>query len=769
MIGPGMSAMGNGNNRESATCAVFGGDSTFPATEAMIYELLGASLIHPEDWSQVRSADRVALFRAAEKETALALLVRLGLLTEYQSARISAGNPFGLVLGNYRVLDRLGAGGMAVVFRAEHLEMRHQVAVKVLHMSPARDRRLETRFSTEMRTIARLRHPNIVTALDAGRAYSPDPDGPVLWYLVMEYVPGHDLDDLILSRGALPVARACNLMHQVASALAETHKCNLVHRDIKPSNVLVTPEDQAKLLDFGLSRRLDHRQTQPGTVLGTLDFMAPEQARDASSVDVRADIYGLGGTLYWCLTGELPFPDSGNAAECLIRRLTQEPPSIRKVSRELPAGLDAVVRRMMALKPEDRYQTPEAVTRALLPFLKPGSFAGIRGQESGVSKDSSRSALPPGGGKVHRVLIVDDEEGMRLLCREVLAMEGLHCDEAGDGPAALTMTAQAPYDLVLLDVNLPGQRGTEVLRALREEPPAANLKVIMFSGHATADEMSEMLLVGADDYIAKPFSVMQLQARVQTALRLKDAQDRSDRLNQHLLAANAEMERSLSAGMDAPAALDASLGAVRSAMVLALARLAEQRSAESAHPQRMRRYCRALAEAAAQTPAFAQQIDEHFIEMLCCCAPLHDIGKVALPDHILLKPGKLTSDERLLMQAHTTIGAGVLEEVGKQHEEARAFVQMAGDVIRHHHERFDGNGYPDGLKGAAIPLAARIVTIADVYDALRSRRSWKPALAHAVTLQLMTEGPPGQFDPALLKVFLGCAAQFDRVFQELPG
>src|SRR5262249_29905659 len=160
---------------------------------------------------------------------------------------------------------------------------------------------------------------------------------------------------------------------------------------------------------------------------------------------------------------------------------------------------------------------------------------------------------------------------------------------------------------------------------------------------------------------------------------LKDAQDRSDRLNQHLLVANAELERSLTAHEGERAAGDGSLGAVRSAMVLALAQLAERRHAESARPQRVRRYCGSLAAAAAQRPAFAGQIDEQFVEMLCCCAPLDDIGKVALPDHILLKPGKLTPDERLLMQAHTTIGAVVLEGVAKQHEEARAFVQMAGD------------------------------------------------------------------------------------------
>jgi HD-GYP domain-containing protein (c-di-GMP phosphodiesterase class II) len=164
---------------------------------------------------------------------------------------------------------------------------------------------------------------------------------------------------------------------------------------------------------------------------------------------------------------------------------------------------------------------------------------------------------------------------------------------------------------------------------------------------------------------------------------------------------------------------------------------------------------------------FASQIDANFIQMLECCAPLHDIGKVGLPDHILLKPGKLDNDERIIMQAHTIIGADTLKTVLQQHGSAVAFLQMAIDIARHHHERFDGTGYPDKLSGNAIPLAARIVSIYDVYDALRSRRVYKPALSHRAAIQVMTEASPGQFDPALLRVFQRCAPQFERIFREL--
>jgi HD-GYP domain-containing protein (c-di-GMP phosphodiesterase class II) len=181
---------------------------------------------------------------------------------------------------------------------------------------------------------------------------------------------------------------------------------------------------------------------------------------------------------------------------------------------------------------------------------------------------------------------------------------------------------------------------------------------------------------------------------------------------------------------------------------------------------RLQCYSRCLAEAAPKSATFAGQIDRHYVEMLECCAPLHDIGKVGLPDHILLKPGKLTPEERVLMQAHTIIGADTLKEVAAQYNFALVFLQTAIDITRHHHERCDGRGYPDQLAGSDIPLAARIVAIGDVYDALRSRRVYKPALSHAAAVQVMTESSPGQFDPALLQVFQRCAGQFEKIFRE---
>jgi response regulator RpfG family c-di-GMP phosphodiesterase/serine/threonine protein kinase len=731
--------------------------------EDFVHQLMAASYVLAEDWEGLAPSLRKDITQSNDNETILAALVEHGLLTEYQARRIEAGITYGLVLGNYRVLDRLGAGGMGVVFKGEHLDMRRFVAIKVFQLSPDQDPRLLSRFHVEMRAVAQLHHPNIVAAMDAGTMTGP-PGSPVLRYFVMEYVPGQDLEDYVNDRGPLAPLKACDLAHQVAGALAEVHKYKLVHRDIKPSNILVTPEEQAKLLDFGLARHFDNRMTEPGIALGTIDFMAPEQARDASKVDIRADIYGLGGTLFWCLTGRMPFPAQGSIAEDLARRFSQPPPSVRETRPEIPAELDTVVARMMAITPDDRYSDPQSLMRALLAFIRPEcrEHLILKAQPTAAEQQIALRGGADGRSLVHQVLIVDDESGIRSFCKHVLQADWIQCDEAVNGAMALEIIKTKPYDLVLLDVDMPETTGVEVLKSLRESPPCPHLKVIMFSGRSSSDEMAQLLLAGADDYLTKPFSLIQLQGRVKTALRLKDAQDRSELLNQHLLAINAEQERSLNAR-------DSDLVHARNALVLALAKLVEHRDNETgAHLVRVQKYCRILGEEAAQAPAFKGQIDQHFIEMVECCAPLHDIGKLGLPDHILMKPGKLTSEERILMQAHTTIGADTLNEVAKQHGFARAFLQTAIDITRHHHERYDGTGYPDRLAGSAIPLSARIVAVGDVYDALRSRRVYKPALSHLASLQLMVEASTGHFDPALLLVLQRCAPTFEKVFHEFP-
>ncbi len=726
------------------------------APPPLLRRLLAVGVVPVEDYDAL--ADRSAVDRAPDDDALLAALLAAGLLTEFQAERLRAGRLHGLVLGNYRLLDRIGVGGMGVVYRAEHRSLRTPVAVKALPPTPDQNPRTLARFFLEARAVGRLQHPNIVAAIDAGEEPARGPDYPAVPYFVMELIPGTDLERAA-ARAPLPVGFACHVAHQIADALIEAHRLGLIHRDLKPSNVLVTPQGQAKLLDFGLARLPgEERLTRTGAQLGTIGYMAPEQARDAHAVDGRADVFGLGATLFYALTGQAPFAD--------IMATFGPPPSARALRPEVPAGLDAVLSRMMAADPDQRYPSAEAAMRALLPFL-PHTFAppalpalSPAAPEAARVGSSDAGSHPTAHTAPSRVLIVDDQADIRRLCRVALGAEGLVCDEAGDGPDAVALAAAHPYDLVLLDVDLPGFSGEEVLRRLRQKPPTRHLKVVMFSGAASGDELSRIMLAGADDFVTKPFSVVQLRARVKAALRLKDAQDRSDVLNRELLTVNAELEQALEAR-------DGELIHARNGLVLALAKIVEHRSTETGkHLMRLQRYCRVLAEEAAALPAYAPVIDANFIRVLEDAAPLHDIGKAALPDHILNKPGPLDAGERLLMQAHTTIGADTLREVSRQHPFATAFLHTAIDIARSHHERWDGTGYPDRLAGGDIPLVARLLALTDVYDALRSRRVYKPGLSHHTTVLTMTEGSPGHFDPALVEVFRRVAPQFDRIFRD---
>lgn len=730
----------------------------FSYAQLLFQELLSTNLVLMDDWEQLDPATRAGINECHSEDDLLHRLGTAGLLNAYQVSRLRAGKSFGLVLGNYRVLERLGAGGMGVIFLAEHCRMRKRVAVKTLSFSADMDPRLLSRFYAEMRAVGQLNHPNIVSAMDAGEIRSLDPDAPVLHYFVMEYLSGQDLEALVQTEGALEQSRACRIAHHVADALVEAHRRGLIHRDIKPSNVLITQDNLTKLLDFGLARHLRERLTEPGAVLGTIGYMAPEQAQDATKVDVRADIYSLGATLFWCLTGRDPFPLTANIAQDLVQRLTQPPPSVRAVKPELPAGLDAVVRRMMAIDPVERYADAQAAMRALLPFLDTRT----RDEPAKPVKPSAARIMPsnPNAKRVSRVLIVDDEASVRSFCTLALKTEGIACSEASDGKVALEKLSRKAYDLVLLDVDMPNLDGPETLKQLRAKPPQPNLKVVILSGRVAPDEMARMLLAGADDFLPKPFSVVQLRARVKAALRHKEAQDRSDLLNRHLLAVNADLEKSLGDR-------NIDLIASRNALVLALAKLVEFRSEETgAHLLRLQRFCRCLAEEAQRGGDYGETVDDFFVQTLEACAPLHDIGKVALPDVILMKPGKLDAEERVQMQLHTVYGAETLREVAKSHNFAAGFIQMAIDITRHHHERWDGRGYPDRLAGEDIPLAARFVAVADVYDALRSRRVYKSALPHHTALMTMLEGSPGHFDPKLIGVFQRCLPAFEAIFRE---
>lgn len=725
----------------------------------LIDELISCSLVLADDWHNLDAERREWILSAMDQNEFIDRLAKHGLLTEYQAGRIKAGTVYGLVLGNYRILDRVGAGGMGIVFKAEHVLLRRIVALKVLPLSREQDARMLRRFLAEMRTIAALQHPNIVAATDAGQVFPAEPNLPVLHYLVMEFVQGRDLEDLVSRDGPMDPAFACDLIHQVASALAEAHHRNLVHRDIKPSNILVNEFRQAKLLDFGLAREFGNQITEPGCVLGTIDYMSPEQAQDPSSVDIRADIYGLGATLYWCLTGKVPFPSQSTFSQQIARRLRDAPPSIRARRPELPAELDAVISRMMAVRPEDRYQTPQEVMRALVPFLHPdragGTIAdGLTDAIWALSESESRN------GERRRLLVVDDDPNILEYCRAVLAPD-MECVTASSAAQALELFSRQRFDLVLLDLVLPDRSGIELLGEMRESAGTQRPRFIIMSGFSGPDDVSQMLASGADDFVAKPFGAMLLRARVRLATHQHELVQRAESLNHHVRVLTHDLERTVEARMN-----ESRLA--RSAFCHGLVSIVSARlNRPPVEMTRLRQYARVLAEEAAGMPEFAGQINPCFLSDFELFTPLADIGLTLLPDHIVHKFGVLEPEERIIFQSHTTVGAELLQRMCESMGAFGEFLQPAIRLARSHHEQFNGKGFPDRLEGEAIPLEARLFTIIDNYESLRTRRSSQPALPHAAACEVILEASEGKYDPRLLQAFRKVAARFGEIHQRV--
>lgn len=290
-------------------------------------------------------------------------LVDEGFLTRFQAEKLLAGRWRGFeIAGKYRLLERLGAGGMGAVYLCEHLTMGRRVALKVLPVSQAQDPASLQRFYREARAVARLDHPNIIRAHDLDREDN-------LHFLVLEFVDGCNLHDFVRRNGPLTPSRAAHYIRQAALGLQHAHEGGLVHRDIKPSNLLLDRQGTVKLLDLGLARFFGEdnsnfvREFEHGYVIGTADYLAPEQAIN-SLVDIRADLYSLGCTMYFLLTGQGPFP-TGTSAQKMLWHQVRMPKPISSFRMDVPTNLMKVLDRLMAKEPQRRYQTPAVLADAL--------------------------------------------------------------------------------------------------------------------------------------------------------------------------------------------------------------------------------------------------------------------------------------------------------------------------------------------------------------------------------------------------------------------
>ncbi len=329
-----------------------------------------------------------------------------------------------------------------------------------------------------------------------------------------------------------------------------------------------------------------------------------------------------------------------------------------------------------------------------------------------------------------QVLVVDDNPIAVDMLENTLRRAGYDVVTASSGRAALEILDSGACQLVITDWEMPEMTGLELCRRIRYLSTLNYIYVILLTARHDASDSIEGMTAGADDFIVKPFQPSELVLRVKAGERLL--------------------------------ALE-----TRELLIFALAKLAESRDSDTgAHLERVRTYSRIIAEYLLKLPKYRDQVNAEFVRLIYLTSPLHDIGKVAVPDQILLKPGPLTEEEFEVMKTHTTRGAETLDAALKQYPSAR-FLRMARDIAASHHEWYDGSGYPRGLAGQAVPLSARIVALADAYDALTSKRVYKDAFTHDKARAAVIKGRGTHFDPDVVDAFLANETKFVAVQQTL--
>lgn len=316
-----------------------------------------------------------------------------------------------------------------------------------------------------------------------------------------------------------------------------------------------------------------------------------------------------------------------------------------------------------------------------------------------------------------RVLVVDDDEDTRDTLEHALVHSGYEVTTARNGVEAIELIRQGHCRVVVSDWEMPEMSGVELCRQVRQRMSSTYIYFILLTAHKGTRNVVEGLNAGADEFLTKPFSPRELDARLRVAERILSLE-------------------------------------TRDLLIFSLAKLAETRDTDTgAHLERIRAYCYVLADRMSRTERFADRIDGDYVQLLYMTSPLHDIGKVGIPDAILLKPGKLTPEEYEIMKTHAVIGGRTLEAAARAYPDAQ-YLQMACDIALSHHEKFDGTGYPRGLKGEEIPLCGRIVAVSDVYDALTTARVYKPAFTHDFARQTIIKGSGKHFDPDVVEAFL---------------
>jgi serine/threonine protein kinase len=459
-------------------------------------------------------------------ETLAQRLIAAGKLTAFQAAAVRERRFEELVIGNYQVLDRLGAGGMGTVFKARHRRMKRVVALKLLSRSVAKSEKFVQRFQREVEAAAQLSHPNIVMAYDADEAEAGH-------FLVMELVNGRDLATEVQQRGPLPVAEAVSCITQAARALEYAHGQGIIHRDIKPANLLRDISGVVKVADLGLARFNEqlarHEEmaalTQAGSIMGTVDFMPPEQALGLSTIDHRADIYSLGCTLYFLLTGGPPYQGPTMMA-ILLKHRDGAIPSLCSTRGDVPAALNELFRQMVAKKPEERPDSMSGVVRALetlalarQPPRQPVPRTETMLNSAAPTEQSDRTvALPvPGstgtpGTASTTVLLVEPSRTQQVIVRKYLQEIGFSDVSAvPSGQKALESARAASPAVVVSALFLTDMTGVQLAQKMWAEQGLASLGFVLITSQADAEEAHLQGPVGGKLVrLVKPFDADQL-------------------------------------------------------------------------------------------------------------------------------------------------------------------------------------------------------------------------------------------------------------------
>ena len=357
------------------------------------------------------------------------------------------------------------------------------------------------------------------------------------------------------------------------------------------------------------------------------------------------------------------------------------------------------------------------------------------------------------------ILVVDDNDLNRDMLHRRLAKDGYQVLLAENGHIALEALASNTIDLVLLDIMMPELDGYEVLKRMKADKDLRGVPVIMITAVDELDSTVKCIELGAEDYLPKPFNPVLLRARIGASLEKKRLHDIEHEYRSQIEHHNLRLSDRVREQIRE--ITSAQLGAI-----FAMSKLAESRDPETGeHLDRMREYCRVLALNMQGLPKYADVIDQDFVDNIYAASPLHDIGKVGVPDAILCKPGKLTDEEWVIMRTHPIVGAETLREVDLQHP-GNAFVKTGVEIAEAHHEKWNGTGYPFGLAGEEIPLVARILALGDVYDALTSKRCYKDAFTPEQACEIIINDRGEHFDPDVVDAFLATEDEFARIRSE---